>query len=128
MLVILISGKLLKDPVKRTSATGKPYATALLSVPTDDGQTLVSCVAFSNVAEQLLSHSQGDSLSVLGKAKLSEWTKDGEAKHGLDMVVDKLLSPYELTKRREGLSEPPRAKPTQPAAPEPAFQDDDVPF
>src|SRR5512144_1505533 len=106
MLTLLATGKLIKDPIKRTSANGKCYCTALLSVPTDDGQALISAIAFTDCAEKLLTHHQGDTISVLGKAKLSEWTKDGQQKHGLDMVVDRLLSPYELTKRCDSLSEP----------------------
>ena len=48
MLSILATGTLVADPRRRTSATGKDYATASLRVPAEDAEAmLVSLIAFN---------------------------------------------------------------------------------
>ena len=75
MLNILASGTLVSDPKSRQRATGKAYTTASMRVPTDDGEAMVvSLIAFNaRAVASLLALSKGDSLSVAGRAKLSEW-------------------------------------------------------
>jgi len=102
MLSVLASGTLARDPQQRTSATGKPYCTALLRVPCDDAEALLaSIIAFNQEAVQaIMALSRGDSVAVTGKGKLSNWEKDGEQKYGLSVVAEKVLTPYQLDKRR----------------------------
>lgn len=107
MLSILASGTLVNDPVSRTSATGKTYATASLRVPAEDSDALlVSVIAFNADAVQaLLALQRGDSCSIAGRGKLTSWTKDGEEKHGLSVVADKVLTVYAAGKQRKAARE-----------------------
>lgn len=102
MLNVLASGTLVRDPQERTSANGKPYCTALLRVPCEDAEALlVSVIAFNADAVQaLLALAKGDALAVAGRAKLNSWQRDGEQKHGLDVVADQVLTAYQVDKRR----------------------------
>lgn len=107
MLNVLASGTLIRDPQERTSAAGKPYCTALVRVPCEDAEPIiVSVIAFDERAVQaLLALGRGDAVSVAGRAKLSSWTKDGEERHGLSMVADRVLSAYAAGKVRKASRE-----------------------
>jgi single-stranded DNA-binding protein len=92
-LYVLATGSLTADPVRRTGASGKDYATASLRVSTDDDPVLISVIAFGEQAEQLLAHRQGSALAVSGRAKLSSWTgRDGAEHHGLSVVAEQVAS------------------------------------
>lgn len=103
MLNVLAQGVLVSDPRERTTAAGKPYATGLLRVPAEDADAmLVSIIAFaSDSVAALLALSKGDSCAVAGRAKLSTWEKDGEQKHGLSVVADRVLTVYAAGKARK---------------------------
>jgi single-stranded DNA-binding protein len=91
-LYTLATGTLIADPVRRSGANGD-FATATIRAATEDGTILVSAIAFSALAEQLLSHHQGDAVAVAGRAKLREWTgQDGAQHHGLSVTVEQLTS------------------------------------
>jgi single-stranded DNA-binding protein len=100
MLSILALGTLIRDPERRQSACGKSYATAMLRVPCDEA-TLISVAVFSATAsESLLALCKGDACAVAGRAKLTSWTKDGEAKRGLSVIAEKVMSSYQHEKRQ----------------------------
>lgn len=103
MLSILASGTLVSDPRERMSTTGKTYCTASMRVPAEDSDAmLVSIIAFaSDAVAALLALSKGDSVAIAGRAKLSTWEKDGEQKHGLSVVADKVLTVYAAGKQRK---------------------------
>jgi single-stranded DNA-binding protein len=104
MLEVLISGRLIRDPATRTGPSGKPFTTALLRVQTDgnDGEALVaSCIAFGETGERLGRLRAGDAASLAGSAKLSEWQKEGQTRHGLDVTVRAVLSVQDARRRRE---------------------------
>jgi hypothetical protein len=92
MIHILASGVLLSAQA-RTSAKGKPYVTGLLKASGKDGDAFVSFICFAEEAQaELLALRAGDGLSIAGPGKLTEWTgKDGTEKHGLSVIVDRLL-------------------------------------
>lgn len=116
-LALIASGTLLRDPERRTSVHGNTYTQALLRVPVEGEETLVVfVVAFSSTAaEALLAHQRGDQIAVTGRSKLRSWTdKDGVEKHGLSVVAEAILSPYQLEKRKrrvrgENVAEEPTA-------------------
>jgi single-stranded DNA-binding protein len=103
-LDILAQGKLVKAPEQRTGASGKPYMAALLSVAIEgDESLLASCVAFRPEAvAALLALAKDDAVAVAGRAKLNAWADKatGEAKHGLSVVVEQVLTPYHVRRRR----------------------------
>lgn len=103
MLNILASGTLVSDPVARTSAKGKPFATGTMRVPSEDADpVLMSLIAFSSTAvDTLLALTKGEALAVVGRAKLTAWEKNGEQHHGLSMVADQVMTVYQADKRRK---------------------------
>ncbi len=105
MLSILASGALVSDPKQRTSTNGKPYVTACVRVPAEDSEAvMLSVIAFAADAVQALSAlTKGDSCAIAGRAKLSDWEKDGEQRHGLSVVADNVLTPYALDKKRRAV-------------------------
>lgn len=104
MLDALISGKLIRDPITREGASGKPFCSFLLSVHTGDEQpVIVSGIAFGDIAERIDKLKKGDALAVIGMLKPSSWTDKttGETKNGLSVTVSACLSVYDVTKRRK---------------------------
>jgi single-stranded DNA-binding protein len=104
MLSILATGVLVQDPQRRISATGKPFCTALLRVPSEEAEALLlNAIAFDpDVVERLTGLKKGDSCALTGRGKLTSWTgKDGAERHGLGLTVDGVLSVYEAAKRRK---------------------------
>jgi len=103
MLSVLCSGSLVSDPRERTTTAGKPYVTASMRVPAEDAEAmLVSIIAFNaDTVAAILALQRGDSVAVAGRGKLSSWTKDGEEKHGLSVVADKVLTVYAAGKQRK---------------------------
>jgi hypothetical protein len=99
-LIALITGKLIKPPTIRTAKTGQPFTVSLMRCAGDDGDLLVSLIAFGQAGRDLAALAAGDSLSVTGSAKLSHWDKDGEERHGLAVTVDGVLTMHQLNLRR----------------------------
>lgn len=108
MLNVLASGVLVAQPQRRTSAAGKDYATCTMRVPVDGADAvLCSLIAFApDAVDSLLALGKGDALAVAGRAKLSIWEKDGEQRHGLSVVVDQVLTMYQIEKRRKRAASP----------------------
>jgi single-stranded DNA-binding protein len=101
-------GTLVADPVRRTSAAGKPFVTASLRVPCDGAEPfLASLIAFSQTAaDALAQHGKGDALVVGGRANLKAWMgRDGQEQHGLSIVVESVMSEYQFGKRRKPASD-----------------------
>ena len=111
MLSVLCSGTLVSDPKSRVSAKGSTYCTCTLRALVDgDEAVLVSCIAFDAATVQsILALTKGDACAIAGRAKLSSWTKDGEEKHGLSVVADKVLTVYQIEKKRRQTSQPEEA-------------------
>jgi single-stranded DNA-binding protein len=98
--------------VARTSAKGTAYATALLRVDgaaeTDPGEAVVSVIAFGETATELLTRVKGDAVSVAGRLKMSEWTtREGEARHGLSLTAERILTLQAKPKAQAKQPEPP---------------------
>ena len=93
MLSILANGTLIADPVEQRSANDKPFATCTIRVPCDDGEpmlvSVVSCKA--DVVAALLALRRGNACAIAGRATLTSWEKDGEKRHGLSVVADRVL-------------------------------------
>jgi single-stranded DNA-binding protein len=122
----LISGRLIADPDVRTGESGKSFTLAKVSAATDDGDTLVSCIAFGPVGEQLGALGKGDAIAVSGRASVRTWTgRDGEPRGGFSVTVDAILTAYTVRRRRaamraEGEGVDDQADEQQPAASRPS--------
>lgn len=109
MLDAIISGKLIKDAKAGISGTGTKYTQFLLSVACGDPQpSIVSGVAFGDVAERIAKLQKGDSLAVIGSLKPSEWQdkNTGETKRGLNITASNALSVYDIKSRKPEASKP----------------------
>jgi len=101
-VIALVTGKLLKAPTTKTGKTGDPFTLATMKAATDDGDVLVNVIAFAQAGEALSRLGAGDALSVTGRAKLNHWTgNDGQERHGLSLVADGVLTPYQVTLRKK---------------------------
>ncbi|MGS0757507.1 single-stranded DNA-binding protein [Roseateles sp. GG27B] len=98
----LVTGRLLADPEQRTGPSGKAYTLARMAVQTDGEESAAaSLIAFGTAAEQLVALSKGDTVAATGRCKVTSWSgRDGEAKAGLSVTVDLLLSAYHLKRKR----------------------------
>ena len=94
MIRALCSGTLHSDPVSRTSANGNAFVTAKLRADDKNGNTIwCSIIAFGDVGERLAALRAGAALSVSGRCELSAWlSRDGEAKAGLSIVADEIVT------------------------------------
>ncbi|HEX7687710.1 MAG TPA: single-stranded DNA-binding protein [Burkholderiaceae bacterium] len=100
-VIALVTGKLLKAPTTRSGRSGDPFTLATMKAATDDGDLLVNLIGFGLAGEILAKLGVGDALSVTGRAKLNHWTaNDGQERHGLNVVVDGVLTPYQVNVRK----------------------------
>ena len=103
MIDALINGKLIKSPELKTGQSGKYYCQFLLSVAVGEEKPIVvSGMAFTETAEKISKLGKGDTVSIVGALKPSEWTDKatGVTKHGLSITVSAVLSVYDIKKRR----------------------------
>lgn len=104
MIDALVTGKLAAAPQRRTTKTGKPFATARLRVPTTDPAVTIFCSVAAFDAEAvaaLLALGEGDAVSVAGSLKVGVWTdNNGNTRPNVDVVADRVLSVYAIRKQR----------------------------
>jgi single-stranded DNA-binding protein len=100
-IAALVTGRLIADPEQRTGASSKPFTLAKITAATEDGDALVSVIAFGTTGVQLAAMGKGDTVAVAGRAKVSTWTgRDGAPKARLSVTADALLTTYHLRRRR----------------------------
>lgn len=100
-ITALVAGRLVAQPERRTGQSGKPFTLARIAAATEDGDVLVSVIAFGEAAAALAALGKGDSAAVTGRAKVSTWTgKDGALRSGLSITADAVLTAYQVRQRR----------------------------
>jgi single-strand DNA-binding protein len=106
MLSALASGTLIREPKSGTSTNGTRWANTTIRCTTGtdkDGASLTSfinVVCFGDVADRLAKLDKGDGISVQGSLKQTEFEKDGTVRHGLEVMAQALLSPYQVKAKR----------------------------
>jgi single-stranded DNA-binding protein len=106
MLSALASGQIVREPKHGTSTNGTRWANTTIrcSTGTDkEGASLtsfISVVCFGDVADRLAKLDKGDGISVQGSLKQTEFEKDGTVRHGLEIMAQALLSPYQVRAKR----------------------------
>ena len=105
MIDALISGKLIRDPQVKTSSNGNPYVQFLMSVSShgEADTQVMSGIGFDEaVVDKINLLKKGDSLSVVGSLKQTEWQdkNTNELKHGLSITANQSLSLYDIKKRK----------------------------
>jgi single-stranded DNA-binding protein len=102
MIESLISGKLLKDTQLRESAKSTKFCNFILSVAVGEKtETIITGIAFNEIAERIARLKKGDALTVIGQLKPNEWAdkSTGKVRHGLNITVSDCLSIYDIKKR-----------------------------
>ncbi|MGF6954733.1 single-stranded DNA-binding protein [Paraburkholderia youngii] len=131
MIDALISGSLVGAPQEKTGASGKPYVSCRLRVPVADGETLfVLATAFdAGVKRALAALGPGDPVSLAGPLKLGIWQPPdgGEARINASVIVNALVSPYHVRRKRDAMHEPPARETRQPVAAGAVMVEDDQP-
>ena len=108
MIDALIAGRLYGKPQSRTSKSGNSYTTAKVRTPMANGEaSFVNVIAFSDTAiTALLALSEGDSVAIAGELKVSVFTdKNGAARPSLDLTAHAVLTPYQVTRKRQVLKD-----------------------
>jgi Single-strand binding protein family len=116
MIHALITGKLLTDPVQRTSKNGNPFVTLTIAAPTGgEADTTASVICFPEATcQQMLALSKGDAVSLVGKITPKIYVdRNNESRASLDAVAELALSVYALRLKRVKSALP------KPDAPEP---------
>ena len=131
MIDALVSGKLIRDPQLKTSSNGNQYVQFLMSVSNHgEAETqVISGIGFDeSVVNKINLLKKGDSLSVAGSLKQTEWTDrvSNEVKHGLSIVANQSLSIYDIQKRRKPKPDSTEHKPVNGNEPPP--YDDQLEF
>lgn len=106
MIDALLTGRLAADPKPGTSRNGNPYATARIQASTSAEDRLsVSVIAFdADAVAGLLALSAGDTVALAGELTPKVWTdKDGNAHPSADLKAHKLLTPYNVTRKRKAM-------------------------
>lgn len=103
MIRALITGTLFNEPQQRTSKAGSPYATARISVTTEDGRLFASVVAFNeDVVARLMQLQAGASLAVAGTLKVGIYTaSNGHTYPNLDIVADEVAGTTPRPKKQK---------------------------
>ena len=93
MMILHVSGRLVRDPQSKTSAAGKPYLSAMAAVSAGDKEMLVTLMAFDADLQTLLaSLRKGDSVSAIGTASIRAYTdKEGQPAAGITLMVNRLM-------------------------------------
>lgn len=106
MLAAIASGTLVRDPKSGTSASGTKWANTTIRAnigQNREGESetaFIVVVCFNDVADRLARLAKGDAVSVQGPLKPTTYEKDGQERHGLEIIAQALLSPYDLKKKR----------------------------
>jgi single-stranded DNA-binding protein len=101
----LVSGKVYGRPEQWVgNNSGKPFVTAKVRAATAGGETLfVNVLAFDATAQAaLLALSEGDAVSLAGTLTPKVWMdREGQARPALDMIVNQVLTVYQVKRKRE---------------------------
>lgn len=94
MMILHVSGRLVRDPAQKTSANGKPYIHVLMTASSGDGEVLITVMVFDPELGNLLATlRKGDSLSAIGAASIRVYTdKEGKPAAGITVMVNRLMA------------------------------------
>ena len=125
---VLVSERLLRDPERKTSKAGKPFATAVLREGDGDAVTWWNLLCFSESGcEELMSLHAGDGVAASGSFKAELYEKAGAQRLSFTVVVDRIISARRQKRERAAAQ---RSEPLQDAGPRRTIpsNDDEIPF
>jgi single-stranded DNA-binding protein len=132
MIEGLVSGKVYGRPEQRVgNNSGKRFVTAKVRAATAGGETLfVNVLAFDATAQAaLLALSDGDAVSLAGTLKPKVWTdREGQSRPALDLVASRVLTAYQVKRKREAVGGTEQAVRQAPAAQEGNYRSSALPM
>lgn len=106
MIDALLMGTLFGSVERRESKTGKPFWTAKVRTPMQDGESvLAGLIAFKEDAGRaLMALSDGDSIAVAGELSIATYTaKDGSVKPSVRIAAHSVLTAYHVARKRQAM-------------------------
>jgi single-stranded DNA-binding protein len=97
----LITGCLFRDPERKTSKSGTPYAKATVKEGKGDETVFASITAFRDTADELMSAKDGDAINVMGELKLRCYEKNGTWRPAVDVLANKVTVLAKPARRQE---------------------------
>ena len=92
MNVIILTGRLTRDPELKFGQSGKAYSRFTLAVdrPMQKGEAdFINCVAFGKTAELIGEYlKKGRKVGIVGRLQMSKYEVNGEKRTSYDVVVD----------------------------------------
>lgn len=133
---VIIEGNLTRDVEMRATTNGTAVAGFTVAVnekrrnqqtgKLDDAPVFVKCSLFGIRAEKLSKYLlKGTKVTIDGKLRYSQWTKDDEKRHELSVIVDQLE--FSGSRPAKGDAAAPQEPEPEPA-PAPDLYDEDIPF
>jgi hypothetical protein len=96
----LVSGRIYRDPERKVSKAGKPFAVAKLREGAGDSAVWWSVAAFSEEAcEELLRLKDGDAAAVSGPFTVTTYERKGEIRLNHSIIADRVISARRAKKR-----------------------------
>lgn len=135
MNLVILTGRLTRDPELKYGQSGKAYSRFSLAVNRagkKDEADFINCVAFGKTAEVVGEHlRKGKRIGVQGRIQMNRYEVNGEKRNTYDIMVDSI----EFLENRDSNGSSPsssnaghnaKAEPIYPSQEE--FEDDDFPF
>lgn len=130
---VIMTGRMVRDPELRTTASGANVVSFCMAVPRRfkdaNGEyptDWIDCVAWKNTAEFICKFfKKGQLITVYGSIQTRAYEKNGEKRKVTEVNVDEA---YFCGDRKSEEKAPAPSLPPQGFAPMPASDDDDLPF
>ena len=94
MNIIILTGRLTRDPELKTGQSGKAYARFTLAVERPmqkDEADFINCVAFGKTAELIGEYlRKGRKAGVTGRLQMGKYEVNGEKRTSYDVIVDSI--------------------------------------
>ena len=117
MNLVILTGRLTKEPELKYSASGTAYCRFTLAVnrmKKEDGADFISCTAFGKTAELIGEYvKKGHQLGIQGRLQQDTYEKDGEKISKTGVTVDKIEF-LESNKTESTTSEPKKSNKVNP--------------
>ncbi len=138
MNIIILTGRLTRDPELKTGQSGKAYARFTLAVerPMQKDETdFINCVAFGKTAELIGEYlRKGRKAGVTGRLQMGKYEVNGEKRTSYDVIVDSIEfleskntvnSTEETTQQNRSTQSSNTSKPVGKKSEEVPYEDDD---
>ena len=136
MNLVVLTGRLTRDPELKYGQSGKAYSIFSLAVdrPFQKGEAdFINCVAFGKTAEVVGEHlRKGKKIGLQGRIQMNKYEVNGEKRTSYDVMVDSIefLENRDSNSSTSSSSNSGHNTGAEPiySAPEGEFEDDEFPF